>query len=466
MKHVRQCGSKRLKEKLFGTSGVRGLVNVDLTPSLTVKVGMAVATLSKAGKIVVARDTRVSGLMLEHAVVSGLLAGGADVNRLGVVPTPVLAFLTRELNADAGVMVTASHNPPQYNGIKIFNRDSTSYDDKAQNKVERIVKKESFKLADWRNISDASITDKTPLYTEMVKKTVKLRKKWHVIVDPGCGATYSLAPTIFRGLGCKVTAVNAQPDGSFPARSPEPTAESLKPLAKIARELGADVGFAYDGDGDRVAFIDDRGDFADFDRSLAAYAAHVAMKNRGGTIVTNVEASMCVEKMVKAHNGKAIRTRVGDVYVAKALKRYDAVFGGEACGAWIHPQFHYCPDGIISSVLMLKALEEENKSLSEFIAETPKYPILRENISCKSEMKNKIIKTVAEGLKSIFPNYKEFSTVDGVRLSLQNGWILVRASGTEPIVRLTVEGESLKAAKEIMKNGIAVVKESVGKMEK
>lgn len=455
-----------MKSKLFGSSGVRGLVNVNLTPILATKIGLAVVALSKAKKILVARDTRISGLMLENALVSGLLAGGANVNCLGVVPTPVLAYLTKRLNADAGVMITASHNPPQYNGIKIFDGDSVAYGEESQNKIERIIEHENFRLANWRNVGEALFVDESHLYVEMVRKTVKLNNEWHVIVDPGCGATYNLAPLIFKSLGCKVTDINAQPDGFFPGRSPEPNAESLKPLAKIVQELGADVGVAYDGDGDRVAFIDEEGNFVDFDRVLAAYTAYVAKKKSGGTVVTNVEASTCVEKMVEKHGGKVIRTKVGDVYVAEAIKQFNAVFGGEPCGAWIHPQIHYCPDGIFSSVLLLKALEDEDKRLSEFISETPQYQTRRKNIACKNEIKYEVVKKVGEGLKSVFPAYKELSTVDGVRLTLENGWILVRASGTEPLVRLTAEGESLKAAKEIMEKGVTLVKKLVEGTEK
>ncbi|MDH5747037.1 MAG: phosphoglucosamine mutase [Candidatus Bathyarchaeota archaeon] len=455
-----------MRSKLFGSSGVRGLVNVDLTPILAAKIGLAVATFSKAKKTIVARDTRVSGLMLENALVSGLLAGGANVDCLGVVPTPVLAWLTKRLNADAGIMITASHNPPQYNGIKIFNRDSMAYGEESQNKIESIIEHENFRLANWRNVGEASFIDESHLYVEMVQKTAKLSKKWRVIVDPGCGATYNLAPLIFESLGCKVTAINAQPDGFFPGRSPEPNVESLKPLAKIVQELGADVGVAHDGDGDRVAFVDEKGDLADFDRILAAYAAYVAKKNHGGPIVTNVEASMCVERMVEKHGGKVIRTKVGDVYVAEAIKRFNAVFGGEPCGAWIHPQIHYCPDGILSSMLLLEALEYENKILSEFISETPQYQTLRGNVACKNEMKYGVVKKAVEGLKSVFPEYKQFSTVDGVRLTFEEGWILVRASGTEPLIRLTVEGESLKAAKEIMEKAVVLVKKLVGEMRK
>jgi phosphoglucosamine mutase len=454
-----------LRPKLFGSSGVRGVVGADVTPDLAAKIGLAVATFSNAKSVVVARDTRVSGLMLENALTSGLLAAGAKVTSLGTVPTPVLAYLTREMNAEAGVMITASHNPPQYNGFKIFNNDSMAYDENRQDKVESIIGRKSVDLASWQGVGKVKFSDESRTYAGMVEKKVKLRKRWNVVVDSGCGATYSLAPLILRNLKCKVTALNAQPDGHFPSRSSEPNAESLVPLSRVVQELGAEVGLAYDGDGDRVAFIDERGDFSDFDRVLAAYAGYIAEQRKHSVVVTNVEASMCVEKMVEAHGGRVVRTKVGDVYLSEAIKRRGAVFGGEPCGAWIHPQFHFCADGILSSVLLLKALEYRESKLSEFVAETPEYPTLRENVACKSESKYDIVEKAGEGLKSIFPLYKDLSRVDGVRLSLESGWILVRASGTEPLIRLTAEGESLRAAKEIMDESIKLIKESIEGIE-
>lgn len=448
--------------RLFGSSGVRGLVNVDLTPVLAEEMGLAVATFAKAREVLVARDTRVSGAMLEDALVSGLESGGANVKCLGITPTPVLAFLARKMRVDAAVMITASHNPPEYNGIKVFSSDGLAYDEENQDMIERIIAEQRFRLADWKTIGHAQVADESYLYVENVEKGVKLRRKWHVVADPGCGATFSLAPAVLKGLGCKVTAMNAQPDGWFPARSSEPNAQSLTPLAKVVKILGANAGLAYDGDGDRVAFIDEKGSFADFDQVLAAYAAHVVKENGGGTVVTSVEASMGVEKMVEWHGGTVVRTKVGDVYVTEMMKKRKAVFGGEPCGAWIHPQFNYCPDGILSSALLLKALEDENKSLAEFVAEAPKYPILRENLSCKNKVKEEAVEEIGENLKSIFPAYREFSTVDGVRLVLKSGWLLVRASGTEPVIRLTVEGESLKAARQIMEKGTKSIKNLLG----
>ncbi len=448
--------------KLFGSSGVRGLVNVALTPQLACKVGLAVATHAKAKKALVARDTRVSGVMLEDALVSGLMAAGVDVSLLGMVPTPALAYLTKTSGADVGFMLTASHNPPQYNGIKVFSGDSLSYTDQSQNAVEKIVAEERFALADWRGVGEASMVDASDIYVEMLQKAVKLRKRWRVVVDPGCGATFNVAPKVLNAVGCKTTALNAQPDGYFPARSSEPTAESLSNLAIVVKALGAELGVAFDGDGDRVAFVDEQGEFADFDRALAAYSAYVLKKRGGGTVVTNVEASMCVETMAEKYMGKVVRTKVGDVYVSEAMKRCGAVFGGEPCGAWVHPQIHYCPDGPLSAVLLLQALEEENKSLGEFIAEVPQYITLRENIACKNELKYKAVSYLEKNLQSAFSEKGNLSTVDGVRLALRKGWLLIRASGTEPLIRLTVEGESLKAARDIMSKGTALVKDQIG----
>ena len=447
--------------KLFGSSGVRGLANIDLTPTLACRVASAVATHAKAKKAIVARDTRVSGYMLEDALVSGLVSTGTDVLLLGVVPTPVLAYVAKALGADVGFMLTASHNPSQYNGIKVFNGDSLSYADEDQDAVEKIVADGTFGLADWRELGRVTSVDAGQIYLDMVAQAVSLKKQWKVVVDPGCGAAFSIAPQLLNALGCKVTTLNAQPDGYFPARKSEPTAESLQNLAKTVKSLGADIGIAFDGDADRVAFVDEKGVFVSFDRSLAAYGAFALKCNGGGTIVTTIEASMCVETMAQKYRGKVVRTKVGDVYVSEALKHDGGVFGGEPCGAWVHPQMHLCPDGPLSAVLFLAALEEEGKSVSEFISEVPEYITKRVNIACKNAQKYKLIKLLGRVLKAEFPAFTDFSALDGVRLTLKNGWILIRASGTEPLIRLTVEGESLMAAKDITAKATALIHKQI-----
>jgi phosphoglucosamine mutase len=337
-----------------------------------------------------------------------------------------------------------------------------AYNERCQNAIERMIRNHDFVFAGWQNIGRSQYADESALYVETIRKKVRLNKRWRVIVDSGCGATWYLGPKVLSELGCNVMAVNAQPDGFFPSRSPEPKAESIRLLTKIVKKVGADSALAYDGDGDRVAFIDEKGNFADFDRVLAAYAAYVTKKKHAGAIVTNVEASMCVEKMVEAEGGQVIRTKVGDLYVSEAMKARRALFGGEPCGAWIHPAYHYCPDGILSSALLLEALEEEDKSLSEFVSEVPQYPTLRKSIPCRNDMKYRVAREAGTNLKEVFPTYKNSSAIDGFRLTLKHGWVLIRASGTEPLVRLTSEGESLRTAKEIMEESTRLVRECMG----
>ncbi len=454
--------------KLFGSSGVRGLVNVELTPVLACSVGLAVATFARAKCAVVACDTRVSGGMLQDALVSGLVSCGVTVYIVGVVPTPVLAYVTRVLGADVGFMITASHNPPQYNGIKVFNSKTLSLVDSEQAAIEKIVSEKAYALADWRCLGKTVPYDACSAYLDMVKRVVSLCKRWHVVVDPGCGAAYSVAPQMFKLLGCKVTVLNGQPDGHFPARTSEPTAKSLDVLSKTVCALGADIGVAFDGDADRVAFVDEHGVFVNFDRVLAAYSAYALQQaNRsgsgsGGVVVTNVEASMCVETLSEGLGGRVVRTKVGDIYVSEAIERESAVFGGEPCGAWVHPLQHYCPDGPLSAALFLKALEDEGKSVSEFIDKVPLYITLRENIICPNDIKVKVVTEIVTTIKNEFSSsYTDFSNIDGVRLALKNGWLLIRASGTEPLIRITVEGESDNVAKELMHKATTLIHKQI-----
>jgi len=450
-----------MQQKLFGTSGIRLIANKDLTPELTVKIGLAIATTTNKGIITIAHDTRTTSPMLESSLIAGLNAAGSSVIQLGLLPTPTLAYLTRELKATTGIMITASHNPPQYNGIKLYNQDTTPYNEKQQNQIENIMEKGAFKRVSWQNVGTTKSIDESNRYTEMIHKSVKLQKEWKIVVDPGCGATSQIAPHLFQTLGCKVTAINAQPDGFFPARSPEPEAQSLQPLCQTVKHLQADLGIAYDGDGDRMVAIDENGTLAPLDQILAAYASYVVRKQKGGLIVTNIEASMCIEKMTEPYNGKVIRTRVGDVHITTAVKQHKAIFGGEPCGAWIHPNFHFCPDGILSSVLMLKALEEGNKSLSSFVSEAPLYPTLRRNLACPEKAKSVVMKKLRKIFHAAFPEVREKVTTDGIRLTLENEWILVRPSGTEPLIRITVEADTEERAKEIVKKSAKTVEKAI-----
>ena len=446
--------------KLFGSSGVRGLVNIDLTPILACEMACAVATHANAKKVIVAKDTRVSGNMLEEALISGAISCGSDVFLSGMIPTPVLAYTSRALGADVGLMLTASHNPAPYNGIKVFKGD-LSYTGNDQDAVEKIMENCSYKWADWRNIGKSFHVDTSKIYLDMIMRVVKIERPWNVVIDSGCGAAFDIAPRMFKNLGCKVISLNSQPDGQFPARKSEPTAESLRDLAKAVKILGADIGIGFDGDADRVAFVDENGVFINFDRSLAAFSAFALKRKGGGKIVTTIEASMCVETMAEKYGGKVVRTKVGDVYVSEAIKREGAVFGGEPCGAWIHPEQHLCPDGLLSAAFFIATAQNEGKTVSEIIENVPEYPNQRVNFTCKNELKYPLIEKLSELLKTAFPDFKDYSSLDGVRIVLENAWFLVRASGTEPLIRLTVEAKTMKAAKDITQKATAIIQKQV-----
>ncbi len=447
--------------KLFGTSGVRGIVNVELTPQLMFEVGLAVSTLIRDRNVGVACDTRRSRDMLRSAWLSGVIAGGSKAVDLGILPTPVLAYLTHVVGFEVGAMITASHNPPEYNGIKLFDREGVAYGPTQQSAVESIIENHESRLASWNNIGTINSIDESSRYVEMVCDKIHLNKKWNVLVDPGCGAGHSIAPYLLRLLGCKVTAVNSQPDGFFPGRSPEPSPESLKSFSLLVKQIGADLGIAYDGDADRVAFVDERGDFIQFDRSLAAIAGHFLKQNNGGTVVIPIDASMSVDTITLREHGEVERTPVGDVEIAWAIRKKRAVFGGEPCGAWIMPQFHMCPDGILSSILFLKALETENVTASNFISKVPEYPIMREKVSCPTVTKASVMAKLKDRLPAQFHEELKVSLLDGIRIATEDWWLLLRSSGTEPTIRVTAEAKDEKKAKDLLKLGVAEVSKTI-----
>jgi len=436
--------------RLFGTSGIRGVANREVTPLLASQLGAALASQFDGGAVTVGRDPRLSGEMLEAALVAGIASCGADARTLGVVPTPVLAYLTRELEADAGVAISASHNPPQYNGLKLFDATGMAYTEGQERRLEERMEGGELRLSRWDGIGTVEAVEAKWIYVDAIADAVELEWIWKVACDLFNGATCTIAPDVFREVGCRATLINAQPDGHFPAGDPEPTPESLARLGRMVEATGADIGFGFDGDGDRMMPVDERGRTPGPDRVLAAYAGHVVEENRGGVVVTHVGASMCIDEMVSQAGGSVVRTKVGDVSIAEAVKRHGAVFGGEPVGAWIHPDVHLCPDGVLSALKLMAALEEEEKTLAEFVEGVPHYPLLRAKVKCSNARKTKVMSGVSARHGDAFGDARSASMVDGVRLDVGDGWALIRPSGTEPVIRITVEARDMRLAEELM----------------
>jgi len=442
-----------MERRLFGTSGIRGIANKDITPSLAVEVGTALGTRIGKGFIVVGRDPRLTGEMLEGALTSGIVSCGVDVKLLGIIPTPVLALVTRDLGAGAGVSISASHNPPEYNGFKIFDTSSMAYTEEMERQIEQMMIQHSFRSASWDQIGSVEGVDVVDIYIKSIVDGLEFERDWKVALDLFNGATCTVAPKVYEKLGFETIILNGQTDGHFSSGRPEPSGDTLKRLGEVVRQAGAGIGFGYDGDGDRMVAVDEKGEPPNLDLVLSAYAAYLVRKKGGGVVVTHVEASMCVDDAVGKEGGKVVRTKVGDVAIAETMAEHGALFGGEPIGAWIHPHRHLCPDGILSSLLLLKALEEEKKTLREFVGKIPRYHTIRTNISCSEQRKKKIMNETSRRLVEQFPETEQALRVDGVRLELGYGWILVRASGTEPMIRITVEARNKARAEEIMHRG-------------
>ncbi len=441
--------------KLFGTSGIRGKIGSEVTCELALNVGKSLATyLGNSGKVVIGFDTRTTNEMLDQAICAGLLESGVDVVKIGMVPTPLVGYASEKLDADAGVMLTASHNPSPYNGIKLWNKNGMAYTQAQESEIENIYNNKLYESVSWDKVGSLSINEEIKAqYIDDLLDLVEIKPGLKVVIDCASGAGSEISPLVFRKAGCQVTTLNSQPDGFFPGRNPEPNAENLGNLMKTVVAVGADLGIAHDGDADRMITVDEKGNISPFDSLLALIS-----KEFDGDVVTTVDAGLCMDESV---SGKVFRTPVGDVNVAEVIIEKNAAFGGEPSGTWLHPDFCMCPDGILSGLRMAELVSKKGK-LSELLLEIPSYPNIREKITCSKEAKIKVMENMEELLKAEFDDIKDINSIDGVRLTFSDdSWLLVRPSGTEDYVRITLESRDAKRADEIKKSCKRLINDNI-----
>jgi phosphoglucosamine mutase len=425
--------------KLFGSSGIRAVYSKDLLET-AFRVGMAVG--QKYRRTVIGRDTRTSSDVINHAMMSGLLAAGAACSDAGIAPTPTIAYITRDF--DAGIMVTASHNPPEYNGIKLLNPDGSSFDTQQQSAIEEILRENNYEYADWKQVA------KSEIYQGAIERHIsgiladfpqKLNIK--VVVDAGGGAASDITPQLLGKMGCEAILLNCKPDGLFP-RGSEPTEENLKDLCRAVKDSGAAVGIAHDGDSDRMMAVDEKGRYISGDQMLAIFIKEAGARD----VVTTLDATMMIDEM----GVKIRRTKIGDTWVSEELRK-GGEFGGETSGAWIFPRISLCPDGIYAAA-KIAAVASANK-LSKLADAIPVYPLIRGNVNSNGlNMAN-----LNNQLEAMKPH--AISRIDGVKLDFVDGWLLVRHSGTEPKIRLTAEAKTERAARELYDRGIEAVKNAI-----
>lgn len=443
---------------LFGTSGIRGVINENITPELALNIAKSLSTeIGDSSKVVIGRDTRFAGETIENSLIAGFLSGGCEVKKLGIVPTPVVGFSVLDLEADAGVMITASHNPPRYNGIKIFDSSGMSLPPERERRIEEIYREKNFKISPWHKMGSLKDEGVSEDYLLRMTSELSLDREYKVIVDCANGPTSKTTPSLLTRLGCKVQTINSHWDGSFPGRLPEPTPENLRDLRNFVKASDVDVGFAHDGDGDRIAAVDEKGRVVSEDKLLGLVGSYSAKRFKGG-MVTTVNASKTVDELVSKAGEEVLRTKVGDVNVAQKMKSENLKFGGEPSGTWVIGDLHLCPDGTLAAARILEMLDDQEKTLSTLVDSISSYPILREKVDCPNEKKSDKMKSVKEEVASTFGKFKEMLTVDGVRLEFENGdWILIRPSGTEPYIRITAEANEKKRAKSLVKKAKGIL---------
>ena len=441
--------------KLFGTSGIRGKIGSEVTCELALNVGKALAYyLGNSGTVVLGYDTRTTNKMLDEAITAGLLESGVDVVKIGMVPTPLVGYATEKLDADAGVMLTASHNPSQYNGIKLWNKNGMAYTSAQESEIEKIYFEKSYISVSWDKVGKLSYNEEIKgQYVDDLVAMVDIKEGLKVVIDCASGAGSEISPLVFRKAGCEVTTLNSQPDGFFPGRNPEPNADNLGTLMKTVVAIGADLGIAHDGDADRMITVDEEGNISPFDSLLALIS-----KEFDGDIVTTVDAGLCMDESVK---GEVLRTPVGDVNVAEVIIEKNAAFGGEPSGTWLPPDFCMCPDGILSGLRMAEIVSRDGK-LSKLLAEIPSYPNIREKITCSKEEKIKVMENMEDLLKASFDDIVDVNSLDGVRLTFaDDSWVLVRPSGTEDYIRITLESRDGERAEQIREKCVKIINENL-----
>lgn len=452
--------------KLFGTDGVRGVVNVDLTPELALSLSLAVGTYFKPGsRVLVGYDTRAGNTFLVPVVVGGLVSTGVKVYDGGLAPTPAIQYYVRKAGFDGGVVVTASHNPPEYSGIKVVMADGIEAPREVEEEIEEILRESRFRRVPWRELSHGvtRVSDVIEKYVDGVLELVdseRIRRSGlRVAVDPANSVGALSTPKLLRKLGVRVATLNGELS-PVPSRDPEPSPENISDLVRYVQSSGVDLGVAHDGDADRAIFVADGGTVLPGDSSAVLLCQHI-VENRGERVpprvVTAVSSSTIVERVLSEYGIEVVWTRVGSIVIARTMLSLGAIAGFEENGGFMYPRHQYVRDGAMAVALMLELMSYSRRRLSELASNLPRRYVIKRRVYAPRE----VLPEVYGKLRSRFPRAKVID-VDGIKLIGDDFWVLVRPSGTEPLIRVFVEGVSEEVAGSLFKEVLEIFKEVCG----
>lgn len=450
--------------RLFGTNGIREVVGEKLTAAFIARVAGAVAATFPVGApIAVGRDGRTSSPAIMRLVEGTLALAGHRVVDLGVLPTPAIQYMVPRVGAQLGVIVTASHNPPEFNGLKCIAADGLEVERSVEEAIELAAEQDVARTVPFAAVGTVQVvSDGAHRYTEGIIAQVdaeRIRERHlTVVLDCGNGASVETSPHLLRRLGCRVITLNGHLDGTFPGHLSEPTEANTRDAQRTVPAVGADLGIIHDGDADRAVFVDHTGRYVPGEEILALLAVDAVERAHGGVVVTPVSASQSLEDAVAPLGGSVVYTRVGSPAVAHAMVDQHAVFGGEENGGVITPRFQVARDGAMTAASVLDLLARKRHSLAELLAGVPRYALVKERIECPTEIRDRVVASVGEAFRRAG---HRLVTIDGVKAFRDGGWILLRPSGTEPLLRLFAEAKDPASARKLADEGLAAVRRAM-----
>jgi len=436
---------------MMSVSGVRGHIGESMTPTLAAELGCAFGTiLGAGGKVVMGRDSRPSGPMLENAMVAGLMATGCEVVQLGIASTPATALMVRRHGAAGGIVITASHNPIVWNGIKFLTNEGLAPPHDRAKQIFDAYHNKAFNLADVESMGNASFDDSaTATHVNTTLETADIgdisSRHFRIVLDAVNGAGGEEGKLLLELLGCEVIVINGEPNGQF-THAPEPLAENLTELCEVVREQSADAGFAQDPDADRLAIVDDTGRFIGEEYTLALATKYLFGAQPGPT-AANLSTSRMIDDLAAAAGPPCVvhRSAVGEANVVAAMKEHDATFGGEGNGGIIDLRVGPVRDSLVAMALTLQLMAETGKSISQLVAEIPSYVMIKRKFECSKEHIAKVLTAVNRHYAN-----ERINDIDGIRVDFDDGWVHVRGSNTEPIVRIIAEARTTERAEQLI----------------
>jgi phosphomannomutase/phosphoglucomutase len=441
----------------FGTSGIRGTVPEELSPEVAWQIGYSVATVFNQAPLLVCHDNRTSSPLLTNAVVSGLMAGGSNAHYGGEVITPAVSLYPRHCDLAGAILITGSHIPAHMSGIEVLGHDGAPVPRDVELKIEALNMSKATPVG-WRNHGQLrQVTDVGSFWVNKVLAQVDTgligRRNFRVVVDAANGTAIPWLLNVVKQLNCTLIGLNTERDPMFPGRSPNLRVKLLDQAAKLVKQHRADLGVAVDGDADRAFFIDDKGRAIMGDVSGTLLAQIELTREGGGTIVTPINSSNLVEDVVGQFKARIVYSRVGPPAIVAAIKKHNALFAFEESGKIIYPRLNFLSDSGLGIAYLLEYLAKTEKTLSEVIDAFPKYTQLKRAIDCPNQLKEAVTSHALDMVKQNFPDV-QLNTADGVKVIFEDGWLLLRPSGTEPVFRCFAESRQKKRAQELLNLGL------------